>query len=79
MHVIKGMPDGPERTTLMVAYNDALRTIWLASIGFSAFGLALSAFVRSYSLQQEHITEQGLVESKKKGPDVEAGGVSGEK
>ena len=76
VRIISQMPDNPERTTLMIAYNDGLRTIWLTLIGFSAFGLLLSTLVRSYSLQQEHVTKQALVETHKKKPDVESGNAS---
>ncbi len=65
VHVIVNMADSPERTELIVAYNDALRTIYWALLAFGAFCTILAVFVKSYSLNQEHVTKQGLAEKSK--------------
>jgi hypothetical protein len=64
--VINAMPGSPEKTELVWAYNDALRSIWYALVAFSAAGMVLSAFIHGYSLNQEHITDQALVDKEAK-------------
>ncbi|KAL9942429.1 hypothetical protein D7B24_008037 [Verticillium nonalfalfae] len=59
--IINGMAPGPDRTVLVAAYADALKTIWLSLLAFAAFCLVLSASVKSYSLQQAHDPKQALV------------------
>ncbi|OLN81731.1 putative MFS-type transporter C1399.02-like protein 3 [Colletotrichum chlorophyti] len=78
--IIKRMPAGDTtRAELVEAYCDALRAIWISLIAFSGFCMLLSFTVKKYSLDQEHVTEQGLAKSdvSSKGgdgqPDVEKG------
>jgi hypothetical protein len=76
VRVINEMADGPVKDALVEAYAGALRSIWYALIGFSGVGFLLSLLVRSYSLQQEHVTDQALIpgkekESKEEGQKVE--------
>jgi hypothetical protein len=72
--VIKGMPDGETRTRVIQAYSDALASIWLSLLVFSAVGLVLSFTVRGYSMTQEHVTRQQLVQGEKSEQgEVEAG------
>ncbi|KAG7129850.1 MFS transporter L2 like protein [Verticillium longisporum] len=59
--IINGMAPGHDRTVLVAAYADALKTIWLSLLAFAAFCLVLSASVKSYSLQQAHDPKQALV------------------
>ncbi|EEY17747.1 conserved hypothetical protein [Verticillium alfalfae VaMs.102] len=59
--IINGMAPGPDRTVLVAAYADALKTIWLSLLAFAAFCLVLSASVKSYSLQQAHDPKQALI------------------
>ncbi|KAK1980811.1 major facilitator superfamily transporter [Colletotrichum cereale] len=62
--VIKRMPKGyPMRADLVEAYGDALRAIWISLIAFSGFCMLISVTVKKYSLDQEHVTKQGLVTS----------------
>ncbi|KAK2048224.1 major facilitator superfamily transporter [Colletotrichum somersetense] len=62
--VIKRMPKGdPMRADLVEAYCDALRAIWISLIAFAGFCMLLSVTVKKYSLDQEHVTKQGLVTS----------------
>lgn len=80
------MPDTPERRELVVAYNDALHAIWLCMVGVAGFGTLMSFTVQRYSLNQEHVTQQGFVEKDKsdsEGPrevkdvkDIESGDVT---
>ena len=63
--IIKEMPPSPDRTDLVWAYNDSLRIIWAALLAFSAFCLVLSVSIRGYSMNQEHVTDQGLVREKR--------------
>jgi MFS family permease len=60
--IIKAMPDGDAKTVLIQSYSDSLRIIWVSMLAFAAFSLLLSLTVRGYSLNQEHVTQQGLVD-----------------
>ncbi len=60
--IIGQMPDSPDKASLIKAYNDSLRSIWIALLAFSAFCLILGVFIRGYSMNQEHVTSQGLVQ-----------------
>ncbi|KAK2062368.1 major facilitator superfamily transporter [Colletotrichum caudatum] len=73
--VIKRMSKGdPMRADLVEAYCDALRAIWISLIAFAGFCMLLSVTVKKYSLDQEHVTKQGLVTSDDtSGGDVETG------
>lgn len=62
--VIKRMPEGDAtRAELVEAYSDALRAIWISLIAFAGFSLLISVTVKKYSLDQEHVTKQGLATS----------------
>jgi MFS family permease len=61
VEIIKQMNAGPERDVLVQAFSDSLRMIYIALLAFAALSLVLSLFIKSYSLNQEHHTEQGLV------------------
>lgn len=69
--VIKGMPDGQPKEELMDAYNEALKILWIALTAIAGASLLLSFTVRGYTLQQEHVTKQKLVQGEKT-PDEEA-------
>ncbi|KLU88153.1 hypothetical protein MAPG_07140 [Magnaporthiopsis poae ATCC 64411] len=61
---IKIMPEGNNKRDLVVAYNEALRAIWMTSLAFAAFCFVLSVTIKGYTLDQDHVTDQGLVGSK---------------
>ncbi|KAI1339298.1 putative MFS transporter [Xylariaceae sp. FL0016] len=67
VELIREMDDGESKRRVMLAYADALRAIWLALLGFSAVAMGLSCTVRGYSMTQEHVTNQALVQEKKDG------------
>lgn len=69
--VIQAMPDGAARMDLVRAYCDALRIIWVTLLAFAAFAMVLGVTVRGYSLDQRHVTEQGLVGREGEGDDRE--------
>ncbi|KAI1497181.1 major facilitator superfamily transporter [Biscogniauxia marginata] len=71
--IIAAMPDGAERAQLVRAFADGLRAVWLSLVGFAAASLLLSASVRGYSLQQEHVTKQGLRPDMRQRRSVSAG------
>lgn len=73
--VIKAMPEGEEKRDLIQAYADSLRIIWVSLLAFSALAMFLSFGTKGYSLNQEHVTEQGLVQRTKvvEPGEVEAG------
>ncbi|KAL0935207.1 major facilitator superfamily transporter [Colletotrichum truncatum] len=81
VEIIKYMPMSSTRIELVEAYCDALRAVWITLIAFSAFCMLVSATVKRYSLEQEHVTEQRLVVSDESSTekagnqrDVERGG-----
>ncbi|TDZ40242.1 Efflux pump FUS6 [Colletotrichum spinosum] len=61
VEIIKQMPKDSMRADLIGAYVDGLRAIWISLIAFSGFCMFLSASVKKYTLDQEHVTEQGLI------------------
>lgn len=76
VEIIKAMEPSPQRSELVDAYNSSLKAIYVSMIAFAGFCLVLSASIKGYSLQQEHVTKQGLVQQAQ-GPreprDVESG------
>ncbi|TLD32906.1 hypothetical protein PspLS_01351 [Pyricularia sp. CBS 133598] len=61
VEIIRLMDDGPLRRELVDAYNGALHMIWVACIAAGGLCFLLSLTIKGYSLQQEHVTEQGLM------------------
>jgi hypothetical protein len=70
--VIKGMPAGRDKTDLVQAYADSLRIIWITLMAFAAAAMFLSIGIKGYTLNQEHVTEQGLVGRSAVGAENEA-------
>lgn len=64
--IINHMPEGPDRFDLVVAFNEALHTIWISLIAFAAAGMFASALLRGYTLNQQHVTQQGLLQGDRK-------------
>lgn len=58
---IKRMAPGPRRDEIVGAFNGGLQAVYVSMVAFGAFCLVLGASVRGYTLQQEHVTEQGLL------------------
>ncbi|KAI2783860.1 putative MFS transporter [Daldinia loculata] len=71
--LIHEMADGDTKTRMIQAFSDALSSIWLSLIAFSAAGLLLSLTVKGYSMTQEHVTAQHLVQEKDEDGNLEAG------
>ncbi|KAK8014768.1 hypothetical protein PG990_008064 [Apiospora arundinis] len=66
VEVIKDMDAGSASRSLMInAYSDSLGAIWITLLAFSAVGLLLSLTVKGYSMTQEHVTKQKLVQGEK--------------
>jgi hypothetical protein len=63
--LIQEMADGDTKTRIIQAYSGALGSIWLSILAFSATGLLLSFTVKGYSMTQEHVTTQHLVQDEK--------------
>jgi hypothetical protein len=78
--IIQQMPPGDSRTELVQAYADGLRIVWMSLLAFAAVGMLLSFTIKGYSLNQEHVTEQGLIHNKPSPSrdDMESGSRSGE-
>lgn len=76
VEIIKGMGPSPQRSELVEAYNSSLQAIYISMIAFAGFCIVVSASIKGYSLEQEHVTKQGLVqqaqETKEPG-DIESG------
>ena len=60
--IIKAMQEGEEKTQLVQAYADSLKSIWLVMCALSAAAMLANVFIQKYSLQQEHSTLQGFHE-----------------
>lgn len=71
--LIQGMADGETKMRIMQAFSDALSSIWLTLTVLSAVGLLLSLTVKGYSMTQEHVTAQHLVQEKDTVGNEEAG------
>jgi hypothetical protein len=56
--VIKGMSEGLEKTQLIQAYADGLKTIWIVMCVLSGVGLVASLWTKGYSLNQDLNTLQ---------------------
>ncbi|KAI6091045.1 major facilitator superfamily domain-containing protein [Hypoxylon rubiginosum] len=63
--LLRGMPDGLEKTELLQAYADSLQTVWAVMTGLSGAALIGSFFIKHISLDREHRTEQGIVRQEK--------------
>ncbi|MCJ1402248.1 hypothetical protein MMC11_005468 [Xylographa trunciseda] len=71
--VIRAMSDDlPQKAQLVQAYADSLKTIWMVMCALSAVALLSSVFVKGYTLDVEHETEQHF-EQRKKAASVEEG------
>lgn len=68
--IIKGMEAGIEKTQLIQAYADSLKTIWIVMCALSGAGLLASIFTKGYSLNQEHKTLQGFHENRIADPEA---------
>ena len=62
--IIKSMQEGTEKTQLIQAYADSLKTIWVVMCALSAVALVANVFIQGYSLEQEHKTLQGFHEDR---------------
>jgi hypothetical protein len=67
--IIKAMQAGTEKTQLIQAYADSLKTIWIVMCALSVSALLASLLTKGYSLQQEHKTLQGFHEEKVSDPE----------
>ncbi|KAK8053622.1 Major Facilitator Superfamily protein [Apiospora saccharicola] len=66
VEVIKEMDAGSATKSLMInAYSESLGAIWITLLAFSAVGMLLSFTVKGYSMSQEHVTKQKLVQGEK--------------
>ncbi|KAJ0115846.1 hypothetical protein J7T55_004015 [Diaporthe amygdali] len=76
VEIIKAMDPGHQRSELVDAYNSALQGIYVSMIAFAGFCMVLSVSVKGYTLQQEHVTKQALVQQaqeRKEPGDIERG------
>lgn len=76
VEIIKAMDPGHQRSELVDAYNSALQGIYVSMIAFTGFCMVLSVSVKGYTLQQEHVTKQALVQQaqeRKEPGDIERG------
>jgi hypothetical protein len=67
--IIKAMAEGSEKTQLIQAYADSLKTIWIVMCALSGVAMVANIFIRGYSLEQEHKTLQGFHEDKAEDPE----------
>jgi hypothetical protein len=64
VQLIKALPDGLLRQTLVQAYADALKIVWAAMAAFAAVGLFASMGTKGLSLDRALVTDQGIREEK---------------
>jgi hypothetical protein len=67
--LIQGMEAGIEKTQLIQAYADSIKTIWVVMAALSGAIFTSSVFVKGYSLDQKHKTLQGFNGDHKKNPE----------
>ena len=67
--LIQGMEAGTEKTQLVQAYADSIKTIWVVMAALSGAVFVSSIFVKEYSLDQEHKTLQGFNGDHEKNPE----------
>jgi len=73
---IKNMDSGSVSKSLIInAYSDSLGAIWITLLAFSTVGMLLSLTVKGYSMSQEHVTKQKLVQGEKTREDMTERGV----
>jgi hypothetical protein len=66
--VIKTMPeDATERRSIVTAYAEALKVVWVTMAGIAIMALAFSLATKGLSLDRRMETEQGLKEKKRGG------------
>lgn len=70
--IINDMETGPVKSALVEAYANALRMVWYSMIAFAGVGVVFSATVKSYTLNQEHVTQQALIQEER-GPKEASG------
>ncbi|KAK7998931.1 DNA repair protein RAD50 [Apiospora marii] len=69
--LLEGMPAGPEKTELIQAYADALKTVWMVMCILSGVAMIGSFFIKHISLDREHKTEHGIDNKKSNNSGVE--------
>jgi hypothetical protein len=69
--IIGGMADGDAKVQLIQAYADALKVVWIVMCVLAGVAGLTSLFIRGYSLDQIHVTNQGFDYGKKAEGDVE--------
>ncbi|KAI1494727.1 major facilitator superfamily transporter [Biscogniauxia mediterranea] len=77
VEVIRDMPEGTPKRQIIQAFSSSLQAVWLSLLAFSTVGLILSTTVKGYSMKQEHVTEQKLVEGEKSAVGILESGVMG--
>ncbi len=61
VQIIKAMPQGQEKHDLQTSYAAALRVVWALMCGLCFIGFVTSFATKGYSLDREHVVEQGFV------------------
>ncbi|KZF26094.1 MFS general substrate transporter [Xylona heveae TC161] len=61
VQIIKSMADSvPEKALLIKSYTDSLKIVWISMCAFSAVAMIACFFLKAYSLDRAHETEQGF-------------------
>jgi hypothetical protein len=71
VRVIGSMEDGDAKVQLIQAFADALKVIWIVMCVLAGIAGISSLFIRGYSLDQTHVTEQGFDYGRDAETDVE--------
>lgn len=59
--MLRGLPDGEDKSNLRHAYTDALRVVWVIMCGLGGAAFLGALFIRRTKLRREHFTEQQLM------------------
>lgn len=62
VQIIRAMPYTQDKLDIQQAYADSLRIVWAVCCGLSGATLLVSLLTRSYSIDQDQTTNQGVIE-----------------
>ncbi|ANB12839.1 Vba5p [Sugiyamaella lignohabitans] len=63
VEVIKHLPESPVKAALILAFDDAVRLVYIILAAFAGFAFILNIFVKEYSLDVDYKSKQHVVEN----------------
>jgi hypothetical protein len=73
-HMLRTMPDSPDRQNLVQAYADALKVVWIVMCGLAGAGFLVSLLIKDYPLDRFVPAAQAVEGEKTKVDDEEVPG-----